>query len=333
MMKDSPLILNVNKKCRNLELMEEVLNNEGYAMVGACELAELDELLDEPPDVYMARGVSPEYFREELKSWEEAVNKHLNADHARSIGSIYDWMIGHHRDVVRLSRQAKNIYPPEVEWTDKLESLLSCLLECSSHNAALKMGGNIHDTSDLEQMYTEHIQPIMYRVGSMWAEGTLNVAEEHMVTAMVSRVMASSYVRLTREAPSKKGRVVLACATEEFHELGARIVGDTLELDGWDVIFLGSNVPASDFHRNVATNDPHIVGISATIPFHLLQMKEMIDGLENDADPKKTKILVGGLPFSIAPEAVERVGADACAHSGPEARELAARWWEEGCLQ
>lgn len=40
-------------------------------------------------------------------------------------------------------------------------------------------------------------------------------------------------------------RAVMACAADELHELGARMVADFLQLDGWDVSFLSASVPIS----------------------------------------------------------------------------------------
>ena len=37
------------------------------------------------------------------------------------------------------------------------------------------------------------VEPVMYRVGELWEEGSASVSQEHVATAVVSRAMASAY--------------------------------------------------------------------------------------------------------------------------------------------
>jgi methanogenic corrinoid protein MtbC1 len=185
------------------------------------------------------------------------------------------------------------------------------------------------DANDLPELYVNRIQPVMYRIGSLWADGEVSVAQEHMATAVVSRIIAGSYQRFQLFERSR-GTAIVSCATDEFHELGARTVADLLELDGWDVTFVGANLPERDLHRMVVDARPEIVALSATVPSHLLRMKRMVDRVNEDETLEKTRTMVGGLAFSMAPEAFDALDVDGVAEDGHGARKLAAKWWENG---
>ena len=52
---------------------------------------------------------------------------------------------------------------------------------------------------------------------------------------------------------------------------------------------------------------------------------DLIDIVRGSSVGKGVRVLVGGLPFRIAPELAKVVGADGCAHSASAAVELADR--------
>jgi methanogenic corrinoid protein MtbC1 len=55
---------------------------------------------------------------------------------------------------------------------------------------------------------------------------------------------------------------VVSGTPEEQHALGARMVADFLEADGWEVILLGAGAPVADFVALVAAEQPELVALS-----------------------------------------------------------------------
>jgi diguanylate cyclase (GGDEF)-like protein len=58
------------------------------------------------------------------------------------------------------------------------------------------------------------------------------------------------------------GRVLLAGVEGDRHGVGLRMAGDVLELAGFEVLYLGENVPTAQLTRAVASNRPDIVAIA-----------------------------------------------------------------------
>ena len=97
--------------------------------------------------------------------------------------------------------------------------------------------------------------PALCEVGRMWTRGEASIAEEHLATALVSRVLArSSGSAAVPAGPAR--RIVFACLAGEFHDLGIRFLADVARECGWDAESLGANVPREALVRFVEQRPP-----------------------------------------------------------------------------
>ena len=124
----------------------------------------------------------------------------------------------------------------------------SGLLARDSARARRAVEVALEDGVPIPDIYLEVLEPALREVGHRWAMGALNVAEEHYATAVAQSILDGLSRRLTR-AP-KDGRLAVVTGTpEELHALGARMVADFLEADGWEVIQLGPGAPGARHRR------------------------------------------------------------------------------------
>lgn len=144
----------------------------------------------------------------------------------------------------------------------------------------------------VEALYGRVIAPAMWRIGSLWEKGAITVADEHLATALTHRVMASVYGVSFGGAISRPGRILLAAAEGEQHELGLRMVADVLELNGFEVDYLGGGVPLDALLSAVASREPHLVGLSSTLASGVSSLTAMVSHLGEDFPDMP--ILLGG---------------------------------------
>jgi diguanylate cyclase (GGDEF)-like protein len=112
-------------------------------------------------------------------------------------------------------------------------------------------------------LYEEVIAPAMARIGELWAEGAMTIADEHLASALNFKVMASVYsVSLAGRTTVDRGRVLLAGVEGDRHGVGLRMAGDVLELAGFDLIFLGEDVASRDIVLAVESGRPDVVAIA-----------------------------------------------------------------------
>ena len=78
-------------------------------------------------------------------------------------------------------------------------------------------------------------------------------------------------------ARPKNGRRLVATSVDgELHEIGLRIVADLFEADGWDTMYLGSNLPAASVVGMVEKHRPGLLLVSVTMSFNIPRVVELI---------------------------------------------------------
>jgi len=171
-------------------------------------------------------------------------------------------------------------------------------------------------------LYLDVFQPAMREIGRLWQENRITVADEHLATAITQASMARLYQELFQASPEPGPLLVAACADNERHELGLRMICDVLEMEGWDTVFLGASVPVEDLVEMVRVRRPQVVALSASIAPHVGRVREAIRAIRDvDAGPPPL-IAVGGRAFMDDPDLAERLGADLTAKDAVEAAEL-----------
>jgi MerR family transcriptional regulator, light-induced transcriptional regulator len=172
-------------------------------------------------------------------------------------------------------------------------------------------------------LYLDVLQSAQHRIGELWQHNSITVAREHLATAITDSVMAD----LTAAAPRRPrtgGRVLVACVEGELHEIGARMVADLLELDGFDVRFLGANVPTTSLLSMVQEEQPRLVILSVTMPQHLRQLEHAVARLHQVRDTHLL-IFVGGQAVTQVSDLARRLAVDLIARDARETLEGARR--------
>ncbi|MFO1456372.1 MAG: cobalamin-dependent protein [Steroidobacteraceae bacterium] len=156
------------------------------------------------------------------------------------------------------------------------------------------------------------------RIGALWERNVISVAEEHMATAITRQVLTHLHEGAI-PAVVKDERVLVACVEGELHDMPARMVADVLELAGYDVRFLGANVPAQSLPGMLAQFRPDVLALSVTVAPNLRALATTIR-LALEQLPSLL-FAVGGRAVSVAGQLPQVKGAELC--SARDARALA----------
>ncbi len=173
------------------------------------------------------------------------------------------------------------------------------------------------------ELYLGVLAPAQIRLGELWREGRLNVAQEHLATAITMDIM--NFAR--RGAALRTGLGVRAVVTPvegDQHSVGAQMIADFLEMDGWEIDFLGSGTPASDLGEFVRNRNVDLVAISSTTPEFLPNVKAAVDVIRRVESPRP-KIMLGGGALSNTAHDLKALGCDAIVGSALEATSEARR--------
>ena len=159
------------------------------------------------------------------------------------------------------------------------------------------------------EIYVDVLAPAMRHAGELWQANRYSVAEEHYFTAVTQRVTA----RLFSDLVQRRGRgpaVVVSCVASELHELGARMLCDLLELEGYSTHYLGASMPPRAIADFACMREARVLALSASITPHLGALREAIALVRADPRCAGMKVLVGGAAFSGLPALWRSVGAD-----------------------
>jgi len=156
-----------------------------------------------------------------------------------------------------------------------------------------------------EALYVRVMAPAMTEIGERWSRGELTVAQEHLASAVLSRVIGRLGPLFTRRGRTR-GTVVLGAAPGDDHALPSALFADLLRGRGLAVVHLGANTPAASFVEAASGADRLVgVGVSVTLSDNTAAVAEVVARLHRAAiEP----IVVGG--GGIDELAVTDLGAD-----------------------
>jgi len=278
-------------------------------LAGALEsgsVAAFEEYARWAARVLAARGIAPSFVAENLRQIAEALRPHLGADAWAAVD----------RTVTAGCLACVSAPPARADdaATDGADGLglaqgvfLQAILR-GERRAALGIALEALGTGrPVAEVYTRLFQASLYRVGALWEANALTVAEEHMATAITQHVIAQLYPHLPLVAPGR-GRIVLAGVQGELHQVGAMMVADVLEADGWEVRFLGTNVPHDDIVRALADQRADLLALSATTLASLPRVRALVAAVRARFGLQGLPILGGGAAFQGLPANGEGLG-------------------------
>lgn len=152
---------------------------------------------------------------------------------------------------------------------------------------ALVAGVSVADLS------THVVAAAQREIGRLWQENRISIAQEHMATAISQLALAHVFGHAEfRERVGKK--ILVACVAGEYHDFPARLFADSLDLAGYEVRFLGANVPPGSLLRMLDEERTDLLGLSVTMLFNLQSLRETVRAVRSDDRRRKLPIAVGG---------------------------------------
>lgn len=153
----------------------------------------------------------------------------------------------------------------------------------------------------------EHVVgPLARLVGELWRDGAITAGHEHFFSNIVRKFLLQ---KLKTSAPSESApRLIVATPAGQLHELGAAIVAAAARDMGWQVYYLGPNLPATDIAGAARQHNANAVALSIVFPGDDPNLPQELDYLRSLL-PKGIRILAGGRAAMSYSNALEKIGA------------------------
>ena len=128
---------------------------------------------------------------------------------------------------------------------------------------------------------------------------------------------------LASDGVQSKGRVCIGTVQGDLHDIGKNLVKMMLEGKGFEVIDLGTDVPAEAFINAAIEQSCSIICCSALLTTTMGAMEEVVKAAEAAGIRDKVKIMIGGAP--VSEEYREKIGADCYTPDAASAAEAALK--------
>lgn len=133
--------------------------------------------------------------------------------------------------------------------------------------------------------------PLLRRVGDEWHAGRLTPAEEHLASGIVQGIVGDTMRTFTHDhgAPS----ILVTTPAGDRHAIGAALVGAAAAVEGWNVVYLGADLPAADIASAAANAEVRVVAVSIVYVEDRVQVLGELRELRNKLE-KGVVLLTGG---------------------------------------
>ena len=150
--------------------------------------------------------------------------------------------------------------------------------------------------------------PTLERIGDLWHEGELSVAQEHFASHRLGTLMRDLARLAVDDAAGH--RTLVACFADEEHDIGALSL--TMRLAAWGTrpLFLGARTPPGAVRTAVEGVGPKLVALSVTVAPPRARARELVEGYSSAC---------GAVPWMVGGAGAEAIG-DSGAQGGGAGR-------------
>jgi len=131
--------------------------------------------------------------------------------------------------------------------------------------------------------------------------------------------------KLTKAGEVKRGgKIIIGTVAGDIHDIGKDIVVFMLDVNGFEVIDLGVDVPVQKFIDKIKESGAPIVGLSGFLTLAYDAMKQTIEAIQDAGLRDKVKVMIGG--GQITEDIRKYTGADAYGRDAMVGVSLAKKW-------
>lgn len=146
----------------------------------------------------------------------------------------------------------------------------------------------------------------MEKVGIKFRENKVFVPQVLMSAKAMNTAMLHLKPLFAKGNADKKGVFIIGTVAGDLHDIGKNLVSMIVEGNGYEVIDLGTDVPAKKFIDTINEFPEAIIGLSSLLTTTMASMENIVKEIKT-VFPNQ-KVTIGGAP--ITQDFCEKIGAD-----------------------
>lgn len=184
----------------------------------------------------------------------------------------------------------------EVEADIAGSELFNNLVSGKEEEAANLLIGRVLEGHSMGEIFDESVSAVMRRIGELWFQGRLSVAQEHLATR--AAMCAVHKMRNVVPVEESCGKLLFCFALEgDYHELSTHLVQMTFENHGWEVLNFGANTPLFAVSDEIEKHSPDLVCISSTVMKDVDRLARDYEFFSATLNKLKIPVVLGGRTF------------------------------------
>jgi len=158
----------------------------------------------------------------------------------------------------------------------------------------------------------EVVEPELTTVGDRFARLEIFLPElmaaATVVKALQQQILAPAIEEESGGTAGAAGRVVIGTVHGDIHDIGKNMVALLLQVGGFEVMDLGTDVAPRQFVEAAQRSQAHIIAMSSLITPSMPYMADTVALLEGLGERDSYRVVVGGAPVTKA--FANEIGAD-----------------------
>ncbi len=152
-----------------------------------------------------------------------------------------------------------------------------------------------------EVVCSQVLQSGLAQIGEGWHRGEVSVQQEHFASSLATRRLETLISALPPH--TQAARVLIGCPPYEEHTFATLLLVFLIRRRGWDVIYLGANVPLERFRNTTQATRPSLVVMAAQTLYTAASLLDVAQTLQDGSLP----LAYGGLIFNQIPDLQNRI--------------------------
>ncbi len=150
----------------------------------------------------------------------------------------------------------------------------------------------------LDRFVIEVVAPLIKNIGEYWAEGKLEIHEEHLFTEQIKHLLRTAINSVPRGHTGQnedlaRPRILLTTFPQEHHSLGLLMAEALMALEGCVCVSLGTQTPILEIAQAARAQKADVIALSFSSQMNQNQMVDGLNELKEKLAPG-VELWVGG---------------------------------------
>ncbi len=174
------------------------------------------------------------------------------------------------------------------------EELVKAITEMREEDA-LKITAQLLEAGTNPLDILEAARKALDAIGKCFEEGTYFLPELMLAGEMMTQITDLIKPKLA-EMPDRRrlGKVLIGTVQGDIHDIGKNVVSFMLDVNGFEVLDLGVDVPPQKFVDAMRDFQPQVVALSGFLTLSFDSMKNTVAAIEAAGLRDKVKVMIGG---------------------------------------